>query len=77
MLRLILATVAVVIVAASLTSRLSEVRGADNKTGSNAPRATTGGYDLVKSKASRTTASGKHISKGVISVRKAGKGQQE
>jgi hypothetical protein len=69
MLRLMLALVAVLIVAASLTSRLSEVRAAGNKTSSSTTKPTTGGYDLVKSKASRTTTSGKHIPKGVINVR--------
>jgi hypothetical protein len=69
MLRIILALVAIVIIGTSLASRLSEVRAASNKTGTNAPRATTSGYDLVKSKASRTTTSGKHIPKGVLNVR--------
>jgi hypothetical protein len=69
MLRLMLALIAVLIVAASLTSRLSEVRAAGKKTdGSVTDRGRTG-WDLQKSKASRTTTSGKHIPKGVLQVR--------
>lgn len=68
MLRLMLALIAVLIVAASLTSRLSEVRAAGKNTGSaTGPNRT--GWDLQKSKASRATTSGKHIPKGVLQVR--------
>ena len=79
MLRLILAIAAVLILAAALTSGLSEVRAGDNKTGggTSSNACTTAGYDVGKSKASRTTASGKHIPKAAITVRKAGKGQPE
>jgi hypothetical protein len=49
MLRLILAIVAVLILAASLTSRLSEVRAAGNKSGSKPSAPITGRYDLGKS----------------------------
>ena len=69
MLRLILALAAVLIVAASLASRLSEVRAAGNKTGSNTSRTTISGYDLKGNKAARSTTSGKHIPKGVLNVR--------
>ena len=64
MLRLMLALAAVLIVAASLASRLSEVHAAGKKTGAST------GWDLRQnSKTSRTTASGKHIPKGQLNVR--------
>jgi hypothetical protein len=47
MLRMILAVVTVLIVAASLTSRLSEVRAASNKT-SASNKASTGGAGVVQ-----------------------------
>jgi hypothetical protein len=47
MLRIILAMVTVLIVAASLTSRLSEVRAASNKT-SASNKASTGGAGVVQ-----------------------------
>jgi len=69
MLRLILALAAVLIVAASLASRLSEVRAAGNKTGSNTSKTTISGYDLKGNKAARSTTIRKHIPKGVLNVR--------
>jgi hypothetical protein len=68
MLRLILMLVAVLIVAASLASRLSEVRAAGDKGGSRQP--ITSRYDLKPNKAARTTASGKHIPKGQLNIRR-------
>src|SRR5262249_8443390 len=78
MLRLMLVIAAVLIVAASLTSGLSEVRAGDNKTGGSTSgnTRTTAGYDVGKSKASRTTASGNHIPKAAITVRKGGRGSR-
>jgi hypothetical protein len=64
MLRLIFALVAVLIVAASLASRLSEVRAAGNKT-STANKAST----VNAGTGMKGTTSGKHISKGKINIR--------
>jgi hypothetical protein len=77
MLRVILALVSIVIVGTSLASRLSEVRAAGDKSGNKPSQPITRGYDLKPNKAARTTASGKHIPKGTLTIRKAGKGQQE
>jgi hypothetical protein len=80
MLRVILALVGIAIVATSLASRLSDVRAASikNKTQSGKYEDITinAGAGMSKN-VTRGTASGKHIPKGKLTIRKAGKGQQE
>jgi hypothetical protein len=71
MLRLILALLAVLTVAASLTSRLSEVRAAGNKSKAQRYEDITINAGAGMSKSfSRSTTSGKHIPKGQLQIRR-------
>jgi hypothetical protein len=73
MLRLMLALLAVLAVAASLTSRLSEVRAAGNKTktqsGKYEDMTVNVGTGMSKGY-TRSTTSGKHIPKGQVQIRR-------
>jgi len=73
MLRVILALVSIVIVGMSLASQLSEVRaaGIKNKTQSGKYEDITINTGAGMSKGfTRSTASGKHISKGQLNIRR-------